>query len=121
MTFQIKRVYEPASASDGLRVLVDRLWPRGVKKANAHLADWMRDIAPSPKLRIWFGHREERFKEFRGRYEEELTNNSFAPKLCAMGQVHLVTLVYGARDPTINHAQVLRDFLTTKCHDLNAR
>jgi uncharacterized protein YeaO (DUF488 family) len=57
MTFQIKRVYEPAKPSDGIRVLVDRLWPRGVRKADAHLDHWMKDVAPSPPLRLWFGHK----------------------------------------------------------------
>ena len=111
MSFQIKRAYDPASPSDGSRILVDRLWPRGVKKSTAHLSDWMKDIAPSPKLRIWFGHRKERFVEFRRRYEGELSHNLLVPKLRELGRGQLVTLVYGARDPLINHARVLRDAL----------
>jgi uncharacterized protein YeaO (DUF488 family) len=111
VTFQIKRVYEPAGASDGSRILVDRLWPRGVKKSTAHLTEWMKDIAPSPKLRIWFDHREDRFAEFRRRYESELAHNVLLPKLRELGGGQLVTLVYGARDPLINHARVLRDVL----------
>jgi uncharacterized protein YeaO (DUF488 family) len=111
MTFQIKRVYEPASTSDGSRILVDRLWPRGIKKSDAHLSDWMKDIAPSPKLRIWFDHREDRFSEFRRRYERELEHNVLLPKLRKLGCGHLVTLVYGAHDPLINQASVLRDTL----------
>jgi uncharacterized protein YeaO (DUF488 family) len=111
MSFQIKRAYDPASPSDGSRILVDRLWPRGVRKSTAHLSDWMKDIAPSPKLRIWFGHREERFAEFRRRYEGELSHNMLVPKLRELGRGQLVTLVYGARDPLINHARVLRDAL----------
>jgi uncharacterized protein YeaO (DUF488 family) len=111
MSFLIKRAYEPANASDGLRILVDRLWPRGIKKTTAHFSDWMKDIAPSPKLRIWFGHREERFPEFRRRYEAELHQNAQLPKLRELGHDQLVTLIYGARDPLINHARVLRDEL----------
>jgi uncharacterized protein YeaO (DUF488 family) len=71
----------------------------------------MKDIAPSPKLRIWFGHRQERFAEFRRRYEGELSHNMLVPKLRELGRGHLVTFVYGARDPLINHARVLRDAL----------
>jgi uncharacterized protein YeaO (DUF488 family) len=67
MAFEIKRIYEPPSPSDGTRVLVDRLWPRGVKKSDAHVALWMKDVAPSPKLRVWFHHDPERFTEFRRR------------------------------------------------------
>ena len=80
MTFQIKRIYEPAQPSDGIRVLIDRLWPRGVKKSTAHLDHWMKDVAPSPRLRLWFGHRPERFVEFGQRYKKELNGN---PRSCA--------------------------------------
>ena len=111
MAFKIKRAYEPASSSDGARILVDRLWPRGVKKTSAHLCCWMKDIAPSPKLRTWFGHRPERFVEFRRRYERELSRNVLMSKLRESGRGKLVTLVYGARDPLINHARVLLDAL----------
>ena len=71
----------------------------------------MKDIAPSPKLRTWFDHREDRFLEFRRRYERELSHNELLPRLRALGRRQLVTLVYGARDPQINHARVLRDVL----------
>ena len=111
MAFKIKRAYEPASSSDGSRILVDRLWPRGVKKSTAHLYCWMKDIAPSPKLRLWFGHRPQRFVEFRRRYERELSRNVLMSKLRECGRGKLVTLVYGARDPLINHARVLLDAL----------
>ena len=111
MAFKIKRAYEPASSSDGARILVDRLWPRGVKKTSAHLCCWMKDIAPSPKLRTWFGHRPERFVEFRGRYERELSRNALMSRLREFGGGKLVTLVYGAQDPLINHARVLLDVL----------
>ncbi len=69
MTFQIKRVYESAKSADGIRVLVDRLWPRGIKKLDARLDHWMKDVAPSPRLRLWFDHKPERFTEFSKRYK----------------------------------------------------
>jgi uncharacterized protein YeaO (DUF488 family) len=102
MTFQIKRVYEPASPSDGIRVLVDRLWPRGLKKTDAHLTSWMKDVAPSPPLRTWFSHDPQRFVEFRRRYVAELKRNPALPELRKLGKGQLVT-----RDPKVNHAVVL--------------
>jgi uncharacterized protein YeaO (DUF488 family) len=107
MTFQIKRVYEPASPADGMRILVDRLWPRGLKKTDARLTSWMKDIAPSPPLRKWFAHDPERFVEFRRRYTAELRRNPLLPELRKAGRGHLITLLYGARDPKVNHAVVL--------------
>lgn len=107
MTFQIKRVYEPASPGDGIRVLVDRLWPRGLKKSDARLTSWMKDVAPSPPLRTWFSHDPQRFVEFRRRYSAELKRNPALPELRKLGRGQLVTLLYGARDPEINHAVVL--------------
>lgn len=114
MAFRIKRVYEPASSCDGSRILIDRLWPRGVKKSSAHLYCWMKEIAPSTKLRIWFGHHPERFVEFRRRYERELSQNALTSKLSECGRGKLITLVYGARDPLINHACVLLDALRAR-------
>jgi uncharacterized protein YeaO (DUF488 family) len=111
MTFEIKRVYEPTAPSDGLRVLVDRLWPRGVSKAKAHLDEWMKDIAPSPRLRQWFGHRPERFAEFKKRYVRELADNPDVADLRSLGRRAHVTLLYGARDPQVNHAVVLQSVL----------
>ncbi len=111
MSFKIKRVYEPADSSDGIRVLVDRLWPRGVKKATAHLDHWMKDVAPSPKLRSWFGHKPERFAEFGKRYKKELSGNAELTKLRKLGRTARVTLLFGARDPEVNHAVVLQSVL----------
>ena len=111
MAFQIKRVYEPAKSSDGIRVLVDRLWPRGVKKTTARLDYWMKDVAPSPRLRLWFGHRPERFAEFGKRYKKELNGNPELAELRKLGRGALVTLLYGARDPQVNHALVLQSVL----------
>jgi uncharacterized protein YeaO (DUF488 family) len=111
MTFQIKRVYDPAQSSDGVRVLVDRLWPRGLKKSDAHLDQWMKDVAPSPRLRLWFGHKPERFAEFSKRYKGELASNTRIAKLRKLGKSSTVTLLYGARDANANHAVVLRSVL----------
>lgn len=115
MTFQIKRIYEEESANDGKRILVDRLWPRGVSKLRADLDAWMKDIAPSPELRVWFDHREDRFEEFRKRYLMELNTDeekqADIEQALEMGKAGMVTLLYGARDQHINHAIVLKEFL----------
>ena len=111
MTFKIKRVYEPATPADGMRVLVDRLWPRGVKKTDAHLALWMKDVAPSTKLRVAFNHEAEKFPQFRRGYTKELAGNPAVTELRKLGQRQRVTLVYGARDPKVNHALVLQSVL----------
>jgi uncharacterized protein YeaO (DUF488 family) len=111
MAVTIKRIYEPAVRADGTRILVDRLWPRGVSKVRAKLAFWMKDIAPSPKLRVWFGHRPERFSEFGRRYKKELTGNPALGELRKLARREHVTLLYGARDPKINHALVLQSIL----------
>lgn len=109
---QIKRIYEAPDKNDGLRILVDRLWPRGVSKEKAALDDWLKDVAPSPELRTWFGHKPERFEEFKARYLLELKDNQVAKELKeTVKKSKNVTLLYGARDPKINHAQVLLDFL----------
>ena len=113
---QIKRIYEDLSADDGFRVLVDRLWPRGISKERAKLADWWKDIAPSPELRTWFGHKAERFAEFAEKYRAELSTGTAAPTDMATVAAHLaagenVTLLYGAKDPAINQAVVLRDWM----------
>ena len=113
---QIKRIYEAAAADDGFRVLVDRLWPRGISKDRAALDDWWKDIAPSPELRTWFGHKEERFAEFAEKYRTELSTGTAAPTHMVTVNEHLtagenVTLLYGAKDPKINQALVLRDWM----------
>ena len=111
MTFVIKRIYEPASPRDGIRVLVDRLWPRGIKKADAHVDLWKKEVAPSAGLRIWFSHKPERFAEFRGRYKGELRGNLALRELIQLGRGKLVTLLYAAHDPAVNHAVVLQSVL----------
>lgn len=115
MRVVIKRIYEEASKSDGYRVLVDRLWPRGVSKDSAQLDEWLKEVAPSPGLRTWFGHKPERFEEFSARYFDELQDNPAVSQLeSIIKNHHQVTLLYAARDPDINHAAVLREYLTRK-------
>ena len=111
----IKRIYEKPVRRDGYRVLVDRLWPRGVKKETAALAEWLRDIARNPELREWFGHKPERWVEFRERYLIEL--GSHAPLLNALrdrAAEQRVTLLYAARDKKMNHAAVLLEALRVR-------
>jgi uncharacterized protein YeaO (DUF488 family) len=115
-TILTKRAYDPAFPQDGLRVLVDRLWPRGLSKDKAALDHWMKDLAPTTALREWFNHRPERFAEFKRRYHEELRHNPAVPDALAQMKGRTVTLVYGARDPAINHAVVLAEFLETSRH-----
>jgi uncharacterized protein YeaO (DUF488 family) len=107
----IKRIYEAPSSGDGCRVLVDRLWPRGVSKEDAALDQWLKEVAPSPELRTWFGHDPERFEEFGQRYRAELESNPALDGLLDTArEAEAVTLLYAARDPRCNHALVLRDF-----------
>lgn len=107
-----KRVYLPASDTDGFRVLVDRLWPRGIKKENAHVDMWAKALAPSTELRKWFGHDPERFEEFARRYEEELSANAEAGTLLKEIRTHdVVTLLFGAKDENHNNAVVLSRIL----------
>jgi uncharacterized protein YeaO (DUF488 family) len=112
MDVRLKRAYEPASATDGYRVLIDRLWPRGVSRRQAKLDDWQKELAPSPELRRWFGHEPSRFQEFRRRYIEEL--RSERPRLSALrrrARDGTLTLVYAARDEQHNDAVVLAEIL----------
>ena len=110
--FQIKRVYEPATPSDGSRVLVDRLWPRGVRKEDARIDLWLKDVAPSAALRSWFGHEPQRWPEFKRRYYHELRDRSDGVRrLQAMAESSRVTLVYSAHDEEHNQARALADYL----------
>lgn len=107
---QLKRAYDDASASDGYRVLVDRLWPRGVKKEAAHIDVWLKELAPSTELRRWFGHDPERFSEFERRYERELRAPEARALLDALAEraaSGTVTLVYAAQDEEHNNAVVI--------------
>lgn len=113
MHILIKRVYEPAAPSDGFRVLVDRLWPRGMSKEKARIDLWLKDIAPSNELRRWFNHEAARWAEFQRRYTEELDAAPDAVRAFreASGGRETVTLLYGARDEEHNQALVLQDYL----------
>jgi uncharacterized protein YeaO (DUF488 family) len=109
---QDKRVYQVPESSDGFRVLVDRLWPRGLSRGDAALDLWAKDVAPSSTLRSWFAHREDRFSEFTARYVAELDKNPAVDELIAtMCPYTVVTLLFGARDPRLNHAVVLAGHL----------
>jgi uncharacterized protein YeaO (DUF488 family) len=111
---KVKRIYERADTSDGVRVLVDRIWPRGITKENAQLTVWMKEIAPSNELRQWFGHQPERFVEFKQRYEAELAGSSaqeYVEQLRLWAQEKQVTLLYAAKDEQHNQAVVLLRFL----------
>lgn len=112
MKLSLKRVYEPPSEDDGLRVLVDRLWPRGLRKEDAAVDLWLKEIAPSAELRKWFGHDPDKWTEFGRRYRAELDGRG--DEIDALrqraGKGH-VTLVYGAKDERHNQAVVLRDYL----------
>jgi uncharacterized protein YeaO (DUF488 family) len=111
-SFAVKRIYDEPADDDGCRVLVDRLWPRGVSKERAGLDLWLKDIAPSPPLRQEFAHMQERFEDFRARYEDELAGNPAVDQLLELAAQHgKVTLLYAARDPEVNHARVLLEFL----------
>lgn len=112
MKIEIKRIYEDAAKNDGTRILVDRIWPRGVSKNEAHLDGWMKEIAPSTELRKWFGHKDELFQEFSEKYETELKNKPEPIKeLLEKADKKTLTLLYGAKDETHNQAVVLKNFL----------
>lgn len=109
---EIKRVYEQPSSTDGVRVLIDRLWPRGVKKSELAMDGWIKELAPSPELRKWFNHDPVKFKEFEKKYFEELDENKiiWLPpiKKYFPGKI---TLLYAAHDPEVNHAKCLQSYL----------
>jgi uncharacterized protein YeaO (DUF488 family) len=109
---QLKRIYDPPSGGDGARVLIDRLWPRGIRKEGTQLTLWLKEVAPSPALRAWFGHDPARFDEFSRRYSAELTANEEAvSRIYDLLKAGRVTLLYAARDPAHNQAVVLADYL----------
>lgn len=112
----IKRVYLPPAADDGKRVLVDRLWPRGLSKHEAAVDVWLKDVAPSTALREWFGHDPAKWEEFRKRYLAELANNAAVTELRALATAGRVTLLYGAHDEAHNQARVLLELLSGEHH-----
>ena len=109
---KIKRIYQDADKSDGRRILVDRLWPRGIKKEAAAIDTWEKDLAPSTGLRTWFGHKPERWTQFRKLYKKELQENE---QVAAFAEGHkkdkTITLLYGAKDEAHTHALVLQEYL----------
>ena len=112
MNIKIKRVYEQPASDDGSRILVDRLWPRGLTKEKAHVDLWLKEIAPSRELRIWFGHDPDKWNRFRGRYETEIRNNNDLVKLLTeKAKAGMVTLLYAALDKKHNEALALKQFL----------
>jgi uncharacterized protein YeaO (DUF488 family) len=112
---KLKRAYEKPAKNDGLRILVDRLWPRGVTKLAARVDLWLKDVAPSTELRTWFGHEPARWDEFRRRYFDELKQNDAAvAQLRTLIAEEPVTFVYAAKDPEHTHALALKDFIERK-------
>ncbi|WHY01571.1 DUF488 domain-containing protein [Neobacillus sp. DY30] len=120
----LKRVYVPYDGSDGFRILVDRVWPRGISKETAKLTAWQKEVAPSPELRKWFCHKPELFEEFRTKYIEELRSDELKQKLIneiiTLTSNGRVTLLYGSKDPVYNHAVVLLDELNRIRSEVNA-
>jgi uncharacterized protein YeaO (DUF488 family) len=122
MAIRIKRIYEPAEQKDGYRGLVDRLWPRGLSKEKARIDLWLRDVAPSSALRIWFGHDPERWLEFRARYHAELRRNSKAlAPLDERAKQGALTLLYSARDERFNQAVALKAYLDKRSRPLRKK
>lgn len=109
---KIKRVYDEYAKKDGYRILVDRIWPRGVSKEDAKLDKWNKEIAPSDELRKWFDHKEERFEEFKKRYKKELEDHQDDLKeIKKIANEKTVTILYGAKDEKMNQAVILKEIL----------
>ncbi len=115
MSIYLKRVYEPPAKGDGFRVLVDHLWPRGVKKEAAAIDEWLKAIAPSTELRKWFGHDPEKWEEFKRRYFSELDGNREAvATLAKKAKTEKVTLVFSAKEERFNNAVALKEYLENR-------
>lgn len=111
MNISIRRVYDPAQKDEGKRILVDRLWPRGISKEAAHIDLWLKEVAPSTELRKWFSHDPEKWEEFKKRYSLELAGNPAMAELRDLAKKGPICLLYGARDHDHNQAIVLADTL----------
>ncbi len=108
----IKRVYDPPSRDDGKRILIDRLWPRGLKKEAAHVDEWMKDIAPSSELRKWFGHDPEKWDEFKQRFFKELQGKQEQlERIVDFAQKGRVTLLFGSKEERFNNASALKEYI----------
>jgi len=115
MAIRVKRVYEPPAAGDGLRILVDRLWPRGLAKADVRLERWARELAPSDALRKWYRHDAAKWSEFKRRYREELASDPAAlDALASQGARRRVTLLFGSKEPRLNNAYALKEILESR-------
>ena len=113
--FSTKRAYDAPGPDDGLRILVDRLWPRGIKKEDLLIDEWLRDISPSPELRQWFAHEPAKWNDFVKRYFKELDQNKMLwQALLAKARHHRVTLLYGAKDTEHNNAVALKEYLESR-------
>jgi uncharacterized protein YeaO (DUF488 family) len=108
---RLKRAYEPPASDDGTRIVIDRLWPRGIRKTDAGIDEWMKEIAPSTELRKWFSHDPERWPEFRRRYQSEIRHRDELDQLRALALHGRITLVFSAHDEAHNNAVVLKDLL----------
>lgn len=119
MDIRLKRAYEAPARSDGPRVLVDRIWPRGVAREHADIAHWLKGLAPSTELRKWFGHDPDKWPEFRERYQKELKSGDAGEDLSALKSLleenDRITLVFAAKDTEHNNAVALRDFILCEC------
>lgn len=109
-TYRIRRIYEEPTDRDGARVLVDRVWPRGISKAAARLDQWAKELAPSTELRQWFGHDPEKFEEFARKYREELGDRAHQEALAELPDSDAITFLYAAKDEEHNQAVVLREY-----------
>jgi len=123
-TIRAKRVYDAPAPDDGTRVLIDRLWPRGISKERAHIDLWLKEVAPSQDLRTWFGHDPEKFAEFRRRYEAELASGAACEalmRLRGLARSGPITLVFAARDAEHANARVLQDLLREELKEKQTR
>ncbi|MEG6533089.1 MAG: DUF488 family protein [Caldibacillus thermoamylovorans] len=115
----LHRIYDKSITPEGIRILIDRLWPRGIKKEDANIDYWFKEVAPSSELRKWFGHKPERFEEFRLKYFQELRNDEEkcqkVDEICQMLDENNVILLYGAKDTEKNHAVVLKEEILNRC------
>lgn len=115
----LHRIYDKSITPEGIRILIDRLWPRGLKKEDANIDYWFKEVAPSSELRKWFGHKPERFEEFRLKYLQELRNDEEkcqkVDEICQMLDENNVILLYGAKDIEKNHAVVLKEEILNRC------
>ena len=122
MIIQLKRVYDSASETDGCRILVDRVWPRGIRKEEARIDLWLRQVAPSTALRKWFGHDPSKWEKFKQRYFVELDERvSVVQELVERAKAHHITLVYSARDAKHNNAVALQEYLKLRHPGANVR